>query len=397
MIVRHSIKCLTCEYPHTLRIQVGHTKYQEHSFRCVECSEEIIVGMDCEARTASVNVREVENCELSFEEGKIINLSPEFPISQKDLHRDLAFPSFGHIKKLHEAQERFGVKYPSFKSFEEAREYTLNNLGESELWPIVKKGWSLTAKGLTELAETKLKKYKTPNFNDPSELNYILFDFCGHMLLPGKYYLFENAANLTESIAKNYRAEYQRFQSYYIENLKGENFNRYFEVFNEFFKCYSDFSQTLMFLQHNIDLPKDFEASSAAFGKTKLFYGNAFEALTSNISILACLNNINNGRKFDQFESMSLEKYLTINKANRSNPFKNTEPYFEICKSLDSTLRNASHHGAMRLDDRGKVVHYRSGGTGSQKKISYKNYIDKCNSIMLSCCAVLSMELAIAF
>ncbi len=397
MIVRHRIKCLTCECPHTLRIQVGHTKYQEHSFRCVECSEEIIVGMDCDARTASVNIREIDNCERSDEEGKIINLSPEFPISQEDLHSDLTFPSIGHMRRLHKAQQNLEVKQPLFKSFEEAREYTLSNLGESELWPVVKKGWSLTSKGLTELAEKKLKQYKTPSFNDPNQLNYILFDFCGRILLPGKYYLFESAAELTARIAKNQSEEYQRFQNYYIRSLKDENLNRYFEVFNEFFKCYSDFSQTLMFSQHNIDLPADFEASSAAFGKTKLFYGNAFESLTSNISVLACLNNINSGRKFDQFESMDLEKYLTINKANRSNPFKNTEPYFEICKCLDSTLRNASHHGAMRLNDSGRVIHYKSGGTGAQKEMSYKSYIDKCNSIMLSCCALLSMELAISF
>ena len=128
-----------------------------------------------------------------------------------------------------------------------------------------------------------------------------------------------------------------------------------------------------------------------------VFFGNAFESLTSNIAILACLNNIHNGRNFDEFETMDLDKYLTINKANRANPFKDTAPYNDLCICLDSTLRNASHHGAMKIDQKGRIIHYRSGGTGSNRNITYKEYIDKCNAIMLSCCALLSMELAIAF
>jgi hypothetical protein len=353
--------------------------------------------MDCDARTASVNVKHIENCEIGNNEGHIVYLSPEFPISLEDAHRDLAFPSIEHTCRLLQAQDLMGINRPSFQSYEEAREHVLNSPEISDIWPILKKGWSLSLKGQDNLAKKKLEGYKRPEYRERFELNYVLFDFCGQMLMPGKYHLFEEAAELTENIAKNQTVEYRKFQKYYIENMYENNMNRYFEMFSEFFKCYTDFSQTLTFMQHDLPLDSKYQVSSTSFGKTKLFYGNAFEAFTSNIAVLACLNNVLNGRSFDQFESMDLDKYLTINKANRSNPFKGSEPYYNLCECLDSTFRNASHHGAMKLDRMGRRIHYKSGGTGSDRNISYKDYIDMCNSIMLSSCALLSMELAIAF
>jgi hypothetical protein len=176
-----------------------------------------------------------------------------------------------------------------------------------------------------------------------------------------------------------------------------ENLDRYFETFQEFFNCYSDFSQNLIHIKYGIELPSDFVASSHAFSKTKLFYGNAFETLTSNIVVLACLNNIDGGRKFDQFVTMDLNKYLTINKADRCKSFKDVVQFQRLCACLDSTIRNASHHGGMKLIEKGKVIQYRSGGSGQLRKMSYLSYLNQCNEIMISCCALLALELIIAF
>lgn len=261
----------------------------------------------------------------------------------------------------------------------------------------MKKGWSLTSKGKLELAAKTLEHYRKEQFKDPSELQYVLFDFCCQMLMPQKYHLFEDAAEHCEKTGKIHVAEFQNFRSFFKPGVAAENLDRYFETFKEFFSCFSDFSQTLTHIQYGIALPDDFGASSYAFSKTKLFYGNAFETLTSNVAVLACLNNIGEGRKFDQFVSMDLKKYLTINKANRCNPFKDTPQFQQICSCLDSTIRNASHHGGMKLINNGKVVQYRSGGDGKLRKMSYLSYLGQCNEIMLSCCALLALELAIAF
>ena len=150
-----------------------------------------------------------------------------------------------------------------------------------------------------------------------------------------------------------------------------------------------------MHAQLNIDLPPTFEASSSAFSKTKLFYGNAFENLTTNVATLACINNVASGRRFDEFKTMNLKDYLTINKANRCNPFKDEAVLMNIGNCLDSTIRNASHHGGMKLINNGKKIQYRSGGNGAQRTMSYLDYIKACNEIMISTCALFALELAV--
>ena len=355
------------------------------------------MGMDCNPATASVQIKEIKNCDRGMEEGTIINLSPGFPIQKEDLHRDLAFPSFQHTQAFSKIQDELGIQAPSFSSLEEAREWALSHKGLNDIWPIVKKGWSLTSRRKLELAKNTLKQYREGQFNDPPELQYVLFDFCSRFLMPKKYHLFEGAADHCKQIGKIHMGEFQSFRSYFKSELATHNLDRYLETFKEYFNCFSDFSQTLMHIQHGIELPDDFEASSYAFSKTKLFYGNAFETLTSNVTVLACLNNISNGRKYDQFMGMDLKKYTTINKANRCNPFKDTPPFQEICACLDSTIRNASHHGGMKLINKGKVIQCRSGGDGKLRTMSYLSYLNKCNEIMLSCCALLALELTIAF
>jgi hypothetical protein len=134
-------------------------------------------------------------------------------------------------------------------------------------------------------------------------------------------------------------------------------------------------------------------ASSYGFHRTKMFYGNAYENYTSNISILACLNNIIAGRPFDQFQSMDLKKYLTINKANRGNPFAENTNLSEFLTCTESTLRNASHHQSMSLINKGKDVQYRSGGTGEFKFISYSKYLEMCSAIVLSTASLYQVEM----
>jgi hypothetical protein len=353
--------------------------------------------MDCNPATSTAHVQEIQNCERGSEEGTIINLSPGFPIPKEDLHRDLAFPWLHHAQAFSEIQGALGINAPKFSSFDEVRAWALKQKGVNELWLIVKRGWSLTAKGKLGLAAQTFKQYREGHFKEPHELQYVLFDFCARMLMPLKYPLFEGAADHCGQIAKTRIHEFQKFRSFFKSGMADENIERYFETFKEYFSCFSDFSQTLMHVQYGMALSDNFEASSYAFSKTKLFYGNAYETLTSNVAVLACLNNIGDGRKFDQFESMDLKKYRTINKANRCNSFRDTPQFQGICSCLDSTIRNASHHGGMKLINNGRVIQYRSGGDGKLRTMSYMSYLNQCNEIMLSCCALLALELTIAF
>jgi hypothetical protein len=208
--------------------------------------------------------------------------------------------------------------------------------------------------------------------------------------------MYLDANILAAEVSHEFLPEYHRFKDYYLSSLYSEHLERYFDIFSEYFQDYSEFNQTLMYAQYGLPLPPKAQASSRGFKRTKMFYGNAFEALTSNFTVLACLNNILNGRKYDTFDKMDLSKYLAIDKANRGNPFKDTQPFFEFARDLDSVLRNASHNGAMKIDRDNKVVSYRSGGTGVLHTIPYSEYLYKCNEIFLRVAALLLLELTIS-
>jgi hypothetical protein len=122
--------------------------------------------MDCNAVTASVQIREIQNCERSSEEGTIINLSPGFPIHTEDLHRDLVFPSFDYIEAFAKVQSKLDINTPEFSSFDEARARALKQKGINEIWGIVKKGWSLTSKGNLNLAAQTLRQYREDQFKE---------------------------------------------------------------------------------------------------------------------------------------------------------------------------------------------------------------------------------------
>ena len=138
--------------------------------------------------------------------------------------------------------------------------------------------------------------------------------------------------------------------------------------------------------------PTGNDVTSINFSKSKMYYGNAFEVYTKNLTVLACLNNVYNGRRFDQFEKMTLKKYLTIDKANRANPFSANPLLAPFAGCLNSSLRNATHHQGARLDKRG-VIHYRTGGTGALRQIAYKDYVVACNEITIFLAVLLIHEL----
>ena len=133
---------------------------------------------------------------------------------------------------------------------------------------------------------------------------------------------------------------------------------------------------------------------SKSFEDTKLYYGQAYETLTSSFTSIASLNNILNDRKFDEFQQMTLNKYISdVEKAKRANPFKDTPEFYAFAQDLDSSLRNGSHHASIWRD--GEKVFHRSGGTGAKRDITYSKYLHLCNKLTISLAAIWLLERSI--
>lgn len=329
MIVRYPIKCTSCGATHTLRIGVGHTKWQEHNLKCAKCDEDIRIAMDLDQEKGQINeIRCIENCEPTDEEGLVINLHPEFVVPAGNIHSDLYSAALEqmHYMKTKEATLP-GDKTPK---------------GFYEEWVIMRKAWAFNTNGRKDLLEQKIQE----RFGERKDIDIFewMFRFFRSYIAEKGWKKFEAAMEIISETRKRYPLEFTNFLIYYKNNLKTEHMAENYEIFNEYFKEFTEYNQLYLYYMNNLEIDERFRASSDNYRKTKMFYGNAYEVFTSHVIILALINNILNGRKFDEFATMDLKTYKTINKANRCNPFKDVDEFTAICDPLDSTLRNASHH-----------------------------------------------------
>jgi hypothetical protein len=187
-------------------------------------------------------------------------------------------------------------------------------------------------------------------------------------------------------------AECSRFSAYYRSNFQLPALERYLATFGDYFRLFDQFRQVLTHVRVGRDDVDDLIVGSKRFDEIKLYYGQAYETLTSSYTTLACLNNIAEGRPFDQFKSMSLMKYVNdVEKAKKANPFAHVPVLHAFVEFDNSSLRNGSHHASIWRD--GDLIKFRSGGTGSERDIPYSRYLHMCNGITISIAALFLVEL----
>lgn len=185
-----------------------------------------------------------------------------------------------------------------------------------------------------------------------------------------------------------------------LPNL-AEKINAYMEVFDTFFSNYQEFKQMNLQARLEVETFKNSKVSSINFKCTKMIYGEVFEVLGANINIVAFLNNIENLRKYDVFQSEKLtyQRYLTSDKAGKMKCFEENTSIFNIFgREYDSKLRNGNHHKWLKYNESSQIITYPISGSSSEKiTLSYTEYLLKKNNIVMSLMLLLSFELAIAF
>ena len=175
----------------------------------------------------------------------------------------------------------------------------------------------------------------------------------------------------------------EELRDYYAQHFAHDLLNGSHEIVAEYIKHYSEYSQVFqIYLDTGASLGGSSRPSSSAFNKTKMFYGNAFEHMTTHLILAALLNNIVQGRPYDKFETLTLQNYLDLDKASRARPFRNNTSLSKITEGLNNKIRNASHHRRMEFDPNTGTVMYRSSKSGDYEFISYGDYLMLCNSIL---------------
>ena len=256
------------------------------------------------------------------------------------------------------------------------------------------KSWSLQLRGQDILSQNCTEKLSKALFGESCGLHELTIGFVP--LFVGKSISKPMLAVVDEfEAAKSLNlVEYSRFQAHFTSSRYDDFLERRLENLREYLDNYDDLIQVYLYVKQEEKIPQDISPSSKKFRDLKMFYGNLYESITSDLDILACVNNILCGRKYDKFQTMDLNKYRTINKANRAKAFKDRNSFSIVIQHLDSKLRNASHHGAMQL--RKNTIRYRSGSGGRARIISYAEYMGLCNQLAFSSCMLLSYGLLLS-
>jgi hypothetical protein len=390
MVIRGRIACKTCSDEYIVRVGVGTEKHQTHSFDCQGCGVPISIIVKTDAPRAWIVPDEnAAAASEDLENGTLINLHPNFAFNEKDLHNPFLFASM-YIQNILPYMKKVPGRHQDV-----AQQFDLPNA--TFLWGLVKgiilikqnRGDDKKLRRLIHDYESQRQKFfPQTRLNDYKAVIYNFFD---SLFYPKFEKIYLPAKNLFSEARRTNPEQVASLADWHKNNQK-ENFTRYLSIFSDYFKVRQELSQMAFYVRIEDDDVDNIIVGSKNFDLVKLFYGQAFETLTSHFPVLAGINNILSDRRYDQFESMTWNKYINdVEKAKMANPFAHRQEFNAFVKNLDSTLRNGSHHASIWRE--GEVVFYRSGGTGQKRDIPYSRYLCLCNELIIAISALFYLEL----
>ena len=393
MVIRQYVQCATCDEKYMLRVGVGIEPYEIHFFDCIGCDLPITIALQSKAPHAHVkpleNVIAIE--EQHDEDVTIINLHPNFAFDVNEINSNLTFASMAYLHKISPFMRMVPGRYQDV-----ARQFDIPNA--TFLWGHIKKILLLRDKdSKSKIVEKNINIYEQQRrkiFPDTSISNHYqaVYNFFYGLFHPKFENLLNPAQVLVEKAKNDFPDEFEKYKVYYLSNLKRESDQRYISIFNDYFKLRTELCQMLIHARIGDFDIENKVVGSRNFDIVKLFYGQAYETLTSQFVTFACINNILSRRKFDEFMAMNLNKYIKdLEKSKKANPFSGVPEFYSFATHLDSALRNGSHHASIWRE--GGIVKYKSGGNGAAREMNYSRYLYLCNELIIAISALCLLEM----
>ena len=411
MVNRIHLECDTCDQGINLRAGMGAQARQIISVKCPQCNEK--VGLVLLKESNKHRIKELINAKKSdnLDETAItINFHPELIYRKEFIHEDLI---------MHEAKEGEFLKKHAIEKdlfdYEAAIKDSIFGTpiisafdglgGDSKLledWNVIEVCWRLKDNSKDEIYNKKIKEYSRYNQipSNSREFNDILFDFFYRFINPN-IKLYQNLEDEFEKARKSSPHNFNKVKKYYIDELQENHWSNYLKLFKEYFKNFDEYNRLLINTKIELHPEEGTEHFFCPlnFDDVDMFYGNAFEYVTSHIEPLVLINNVLSGRDFNDFleDNVTHIKYKNkYTKAQKSEPLKDNEVFYKFTEHFDNKIRNASHHKNLKIDKKNvdKLI-YQSSPGGQKKYISYIDYIYKCNQMALSLASLLMLEIYI--
>lgn len=333
MVIGHCIKCLNCDAQFRLRVGVGFDKYQKHYMDCFECFTPIVFSVRAVPPQAWIEAE--ENCALvEHSECLVVNFHPNCAFDKNQIHKEKIFPSI----------ELTGLIFPHMRKPTNQKILSASHLFDIPNAPLKWGQLRLIARLINDSNIKKAQKIAESYMSArQSEINiYEKNKYYPYTYLVNEFmdWLFYPRINdITSPIIKELNKlketnKLDDFYAFYKERLRKENQQRYINIISDYMARRDHFGQLLYYARIYLDNIDDKIISSKNFDIIRNFYGDAYETLTSNMTIIACVNNILDGRPFDEFKSMTLNKYIhDVNKEKRPAPSKIIRYFLHFVKT----------------------------------------------------------------
>jgi hypothetical protein len=215
----------------------------------------------------------------------------------------------------------------------------------------VRRLWSLFLNGQHQVCfDYSTREFTYAGFDEPPHPFGAIYAACRLLARHHGKEVFDGLTSEWQRAISVYPDQINALQSYFLDSYFSDFLLGSLEIVTEYMANYSEFSQVFLHQAYLGGADLDLTASSMAFDRTKMIFGNAFEHLASYFVLPACLNNILSGRPYDTFQQLTLEKFLDLDKSGRAGPFRDNPQLAPIAAMMDNQLRNASHHGSMRFN-----------------------------------------------
>lgn len=397
MITRLPLLCLACSSPITARIQVGHEKVQPISFVCPECFTPIRLRLLLD-EPPRVGYGFDENCMPTDIEGRIVNVGAGYMIPRAQLHEDAYFPSMD-LPKPDQAttQALLASKPEGFTGVMVADLFEMlgGMRNAQEHWRNLWNAHRFHKVGQLDRMRGALREiYGDPVQDEVTSVGEWIYDFVVRFMDPlGPRAVPVVLAEMQKAYDQN-EPEFARMLREF-RPVSSERIDNYMDVLNQFFRAYGEFNQALLYVRLEADPPNDAYAPSIDFESTRMYYGEAFEALGSGLDFPVAVNNVLSGRPFDQLQNITLKQYRASDKGRRNETLMGNPALASLVGEYDNGLRNASHHRWLRLNEDRSRLSYRAGGTGQVRALTYAEYLTRCCAITSQLTLLLAVELAV--
>lgn len=184
---------------------------------------------------------------------------------------------------------------------------------------------------------------------------------------------------------------YAEFKKYLTDNTD-KLINVLYTILSEYSEIRSELLITL--IAQKCDHNYDGISSSVEWTKIEKIYGDFFEIYGDLLAVITGINNLLNRGSYSLFQSegFTFERYLESDKANRCNNFLENERLKPLSDYYDSGIRNGTHHKNSKIDKSSQEIILGVGkGGGTERKISFVNYIYASNEIFARMIIVLNI------